>query len=105
MKQVPDPLLVVYFESELVSCLPIGSLCGLAGGLTANFLVAATYEDGLSQFLRNTSENYAVLAGSCTAFGLSLVLTIVLSLATHKIKSAWDEKVSRFQVKRLKSRW
>ena len=77
--------------------LPLaGSLSGLVGGIAANFIVASTYDGGLANFLPNTSENYAVLAGSCCAFGVSVILTIVLSLLTHRIRSPEDEMVGEY---------
>lgn len=72
-----------------MKCPPLaGSISGLVGGVTANFITASTFEGGLGNFLANTSHDYSVLAGSTTAFGLSLLLTIIISLFTNKVGSS-----------------
>nr|KAG5711633.1 hypothetical protein BaRGS_016815 [Batillaria attramentaria] len=89
----PGALMTIIWVKTTSIAMIIGSLSGLVGGLAANLITAATFEGGLSDFLRNTSENYPVLAGSSTAFGLSLILTFVISLFTHKVRTPDDEKV------------
>ncbi|XP_076467664.1 uncharacterized protein LOC143298665 [Babylonia areolata] len=88
----PGALMTIIWVKTTSLAFIVGGLCGLAGGVTANLIMASTYEGGLSNFLPNTSQNYAVLAGSCSAFGLSLLLTFVISLFTHNIRSPDDEK-------------
>ena len=60
----------------------------MASGVCACLARAATLEGGLSDFLRNTSEGYAVMAGSCVCFFVSLIVGVGVSLCTHRIKSA-----------------
>ena len=59
----------------------------MVAGVLACLTRAASLEGGLADFLANTSEGYAVMAGSCTCFFVSLVVDIAVSLCTHKIKS------------------
>lgn len=89
----PGALMTIIWVRTTSIALIVGSVSGLVGGIAANFIVASTFDGGLSNFLPNTSQNYAVLAGSCSAFGLSLVLTIFISLLTHKISSTQDKSV------------
>ncbi|GFN81677.1 urea-proton symporter dur3-like [Plakobranchus ocellatus] len=86
----PPSLMTVLWTKTSGIGVTVGSLSGFFGGIVANLIVASTFDGGLSQFLANTSQDYAVLAGSCTAFGLSLTLTIIVSLFTHKIKTPKD---------------
>ncbi|GFR91349.1 urea-proton symporter DUR3-like [Elysia marginata] len=86
----PPALLTVLWTKTSGIGVTVGGLSGIFGGITANLILASTYEGGLGNFLRNTSQDYAVLAGSCTAFGLSLFLTVAVSLFTHKIKNSKD---------------
>ena len=58
--------------------------------MTATLIRASTLPGGLGDFLLNTSEGYAVLAGSCTSFFVTLIVTVVVSLCTHNIKSEED---------------
>ncbi|KAK0050544.1 urea-proton symporter DUR3-like isoform X1, partial [Biomphalaria pfeifferi] len=80
----PPALMAILWSKTSALGVIVGSVAGLAGGITANFITASTYEGGLGNFLRNTSQDYCVLAGSTTSFGLSLLLTIVVSLLTNK---------------------
>ncbi|KAK3802818.1 hypothetical protein RRG08_012330 [Elysia crispata] len=70
--------------------LIFGGIFGMASGVCACLARAATLEGGLSDFLRNTSEGYAVMAGSCVCFFVSLIVGVGVSLCTHRIKSAED---------------
>ncbi|XP_070197555.1 uncharacterized protein [Littorina saxatilis] len=87
----PGALMSIIWVKTTAIAVVVGSLSGLVAGLIANLSFASTYEGGLGNFLPNTSENYAVLTGSCCAFGFSLVLTFVVSLFTHRIRSSQDE--------------
>ncbi|XP_059152783.1 uncharacterized protein LOC131938670 [Physella acuta] len=89
----PPALMAILWSKTSALGVIIGSISGLVGGITANFITASTFEGGLGNFLANTSHDYSVLAGSTTAFGLSLLLTIIISLFTNKIKSTKDELV------------
>ncbi|KAK3751241.1 hypothetical protein RRG08_023998 [Elysia crispata] len=86
----PPALMTVLWTKTTGIGVTVGGLAGLFGGIVANLFMASTFEGGLSNFLKNTSQDFAVLAGSTTAFGLSLTLTIVVSLFTNKIKTPHD---------------
>ena len=73
-----------------VSVLPVGSLCGLVAGITATLSAATMYDGGLDNFLINTVQDYAILAGTCSSFGFSLGGCIIGSLLTHNIRSEVD---------------
>ncbi|CAL1534467.1 unnamed protein product [Lymnaea stagnalis] len=89
----PPALMAILWSKTSALGVIVGSISGLVGGITANFIAASTFEGGLGNFLVNTSHDYSVLAGSTTSFGLSLLLTIFVSLLTNKIKSHKDEMV------------
>lgn len=48
------------------------------------------YEGGLNRFLINTVQDYAILAGTCSSFGVSVIVCILVSLCTHKVKTVDD---------------
>ncbi|XP_046575767.1 uncharacterized protein LOC124283788 [Haliotis rubra] len=83
-------LSIVWLKTSAIGATA-GVLSGLAGGLISLFSVASTFDGGLSNFLVNTSQNYSVVAGSSASFLVSLLVTIVLSLFTHKISDETDE--------------
>ena len=65
----------------------IGLMADIVGILT----VAETqYEDGLSNFLVNTSMDYSLLGGIGSGLVVSIVITVTVSLYTHNIKSHED---------------
>lgn len=68
-----------------------GGCAGLVCGISATLITASFYEGGLNNFLRNTVQDYAILAGTCSSFGASLLGCIVVSLFTHDIKNIDDE--------------
>ena len=72
-----------------VSITP-GAVSGSVCGIIAILARASTLPGGLDNFLLNTSEGYTVLAGSCTSFFVTLLITIVVSLCTHSIKTEDD---------------
>lgn len=49
------------------------------------------YEGGLNNFLINTVQDHAILAGTCASFGGSLFGCIISSLITNKIRRPEDE--------------
>lgn len=67
-----------------------GSLSGLAAGIIATLTSATFYQGGLNNFLVNTVQDYAILAGTCSSFGFSLGVSIAGSLLTHKIRTLQD---------------
>ncbi|RUS73380.1 hypothetical protein EGW08_018858 [Elysia chlorotica] len=73
--------------------LIIGGILGMISGVCACLARAATLEGGLSDFLANTSEGYAVMAGSSVCFFVSLIVGVGVSWCTHRIKTAKDENV------------
>jgi Na+/proline symporter len=89
----PPALMTILWSKTSSAGVIVGSISGLVGGIAANLITASTLEGGLDDFLKNTSKDYPVLAGSTTSFGLSLILTIVVSLLTNKVKNKKDELV------------
>ena len=67
-----------------------GGISGLLLGITATLAKATTYDGGLNKFLKNTVQDHAILAGTCTSFGASLLGCIIVSLFTHDIESKQD---------------
>lgn len=70
-----------------------GGIAGLICGITATLVAASFYEGGLNLFLKNTVQEYAILAGTCSSFGASLLGCIIVSLLTHQIKNIEDENL------------
>lgn len=68
-----------------------GGIAGLICGISATLATASTYDGGLKNFLMNTVQDYAILAGTCSSFGASLVCCIVVSIYSHKIHTDDDE--------------
>ena len=68
-----------------------GGCLGLVCGITATLVAASFYDGGLNNFLRNTVQDYAILAGTVSSFGASLLGCIIVSLFTHEIKNVDDE--------------
>ncbi|BFZ14483.1 hypothetical protein BsWGS_17522 [Bradybaena similaris] len=87
----PPALMTIIWSKTSAWGVIIGSISGLIGGILANLITASTFEGGLGDFLTNTSKDYSVLAGSTASFGLSLILTIVVSMLTNKVKNTRDE--------------
>ena len=58
------------------------------------------YEDGLRDFLTNTSADYSLLGGIISGGTISVVLTVTVSLCTHDIQTnhdserVWDRTLS-----------
>lgn len=66
-------------------------MSGLICGISVTLGVAATFPGGLGLFLINTVQDNVILAGTCTSFGVSMSVSIIVSCLTHKIKSSADE--------------
>ncbi|XP_012934693.1 uncharacterized protein LOC101856080 [Aplysia californica] len=86
----PGVVLAIVWVKTTGVALVIGGLVGLVSGVITCLARASTLEGGLSDFLLNTSEGYSVMAGSCVTFFVSLVLDVVISFCTHRIKSETD---------------
>ncbi|WAQ99645.1 hypothetical protein MAR_024018 [Mya arenaria] len=87
----PPVILSIIWVKATGKGLMSGGAAGLVCGVTATLVTASFYEGGLSNFLLNTVQNYAILAGTCSSFGASLLCCIVVSLFTHDIKTVDDE--------------
>nr|KAG5702689.1 hypothetical protein BaRGS_013326 [Batillaria attramentaria] len=83
-----------------IPCFP-GSLGGLICGFSVNLIYASTFEGGLQKFLLNTAEPYAVLAGCCTSLFVALILSVVVSLCTHRISSKEDEEAVWLKLRQI----
>ncbi|XP_041356757.1 uncharacterized protein LOC121373965 [Gigantopelta aegis] len=81
----PGSVLSIIWVKTTAVGVVAGSIIGLIGGVSATLIVASTFDGGLGNFLANTSQNYSVLAGSSSSFIVSLSVTIIVSLITHKI--------------------
>nr|WGU51207.1 DUR3-like urea transporter subtype A2 [Theodoxus fluviatilis] len=87
----PGALLSIIWSRTTAKAVIAGALSGLVGGASMVLIVASTYDGGLDNFLVNTSQYYSVLAGCSTSFGLSLIVTVVVSLITNQIRTPEDE--------------
>ena len=58
--------------------------------LAAMMVMGSTYEGGLSDFFTNTAKDYSLLAGLVAGFVVGGLLCFIVSLCTHKIKTAED---------------
>ena len=67
-----------------------GSIFGLISSIAALLGVGSTYEGGLSDFYTNTSQSYSLLAGMTVGFAVGGIVSIGVSLKTHKITSEDD---------------
>ncbi|XP_070198051.1 uncharacterized protein [Littorina saxatilis] len=88
----PPVMLSIIWVKATSQGLISGSLCGLVAGITATLSAATMYEGGLNNFLINTVQDYAILAGTCSSFGFSVAGCIIGSLLTHNIKTVEDEQ-------------
>ena len=78
--------------SQLSSVFFTGSLAGLAIGIAVWFSVSSTYDTGLVDFVKNTSEPIVILSGGVSCFLASSIITVIISLCTHNIKTSEDAK-------------
>ncbi|OWF45141.1 urea active transporter 1 [Mizuhopecten yessoensis] len=86
----PAIILAVMWEKETSEGIITGSISGLLAGIAATLISATRYDGGLSNFVVNTSQEYPILAGSCCSLGVGLIVCIVVSALTHKIKTKAD---------------
>lgn len=89
----PAVILSIIWVKATGQGLISGGIAGLICGIAATLATATMYEGGLNNFLINTVQNYAILAGTCSSFGASLIGCIVVSLLTNDIKSVDDENM------------
>ncbi|KAJ8298157.1 hypothetical protein KUTeg_024688 [Tegillarca granosa] len=83
----PPVMLSILWVKATSKGLITGGISGLLLGITATLIAASLYEGGLGNFLINTVQDYAILAGTITSFGASLTGCIIVSLVTHDIKT------------------
>ncbi|KAK3801516.1 hypothetical protein RRG08_000368, partial [Elysia crispata] len=87
---LPGIILSLAWVKVTAQGLIAGSISGLTCGLAANLARAASLDGGLWNFLANTVDDTAVLAGAAACLIVSLCVTVVVSLATHKIRTPAD---------------
>lgn len=69
----------------------IGSIGGGISYFAGLFLIAElAYEDGLQNFLVNTSQDYSLLGAIISGFVVSLILTVTTSMVTNKVITSQD---------------
>ena len=73
-----------------VSTLFSGSIIGVISSISALLIVGSLHEGGLSDFYTNTSQSYSLLAGMTVGFVVGGIVSIGVSLKTHKITSEDD---------------
>ncbi|KAK3100009.1 hypothetical protein FSP39_013434, partial [Pinctada imbricata] len=86
----PPVMLSILWVKATGKGLVFGGITGLILGISATLIAATMYEGGLGDFLKNTVQDYSILAGTCTSFGASLLGCIIVSFLTHDIKSKQD---------------
>ena len=68
-----------------------GSITGLVAALAGNFISThLVFEDGISNFLDNTSSAYSLVAGCVSGIVVSIVVTVPVSLITTHVVSKED---------------
>ncbi|PVD26613.1 hypothetical protein C0Q70_14290 [Pomacea canaliculata] len=88
----PGSVLCILWVKVTAKGMVIGSLCGLLCGVGATLLKASALPGGLGDFVLNTSDPLTVLVGACVSFFVTLIVTIVVSVCTHAIKSEDDAR-------------
>ncbi|XP_033744065.1 LOW QUALITY PROTEIN: uncharacterized protein LOC117329942 [Pecten maximus] len=86
----PAVVLAIMWVKQTPEGTIAGGIAGLLAGISATLITASTYDGGLSNFVINTSQEYSILAGSCSSFGFSLITCVIVSKCTHKIKTKAD---------------
>nr|ARQ84970.1 DUR3-like urea-proton symporter [Tridacna squamosa] len=69
-----------------------GSILGLACSIAAMLIGGSMYEGGLDNFFVNTVKDYPLLSAMLSGFISSGVITVIVSLCTHQIRSKDDEE-------------
>ncbi|KAK3575937.1 hypothetical protein CHS0354_001140 [Potamilus streckersoni] len=87
----PPVMLSILWVKATGKGLIAGGIAGLICGITALLVSATMYEGGLNNFLQNTVQDYAILAGTCSSFGASLIVCLIVSYFTHTIRNKNDE--------------
>ena len=77
--------------SLILFILP-GSMFGLASSVAAMLIGGSMYEGGLSNFFVNTVKDYPLLSAMLCGFISSGVITVLVSLCTHQIRTKDDEE-------------
>ena len=73
-----------------VSTLFSGSIIGVISSISTLLIVGSLHEGGLSDFYTNTTQPYSLLAGITVGFVVGGIVSIGVSLKTHKITSEDD---------------
>ncbi|CAL1538767.1 unnamed protein product [Lymnaea stagnalis] len=89
----PGVILGILWSRATSQGIIIGSVVGLACGIVSDLTVAYVYYQGQGGFLKCTSELYAVVSGAGISMVVTLVLTILVSLYTHDIRTPEDERL------------
>lgn len=88
----PGSVLCILWVKVTAKGMVIGSLSGLLCGVGATLLKASALPGGLGDFVLNTSDPLTVLVGACVSFFVTLIVTIVVSVCTHVIKTEDDAR-------------
>jgi len=67
-----------------------GSVTGGVASISVMLFMASTYEGGLSKFFINTSQDYTLLAATCSGFLVSSIICVAVSLCTSNVKTDDD---------------
>ncbi|XP_052797300.1 uncharacterized protein LOC128229424 [Mya arenaria] len=86
----PPVVLAIFWSRTSRAGVISGALCGIVCGVSAALSVASTYEGGLGNFLENTVQNNAVMAGAGTSIASSFLVCFFVSLFTNNIRSSAD---------------
>ncbi|XP_062582041.1 uncharacterized protein LOC134243828 [Saccostrea cucullata] len=89
-----SPLVLTFTWSKCTSKgLISGAISGLIASIAALLIVAEVVHDaGLSDFFVTTSSDYSLLGACIAGLLVSTMVTIIVSFATHTIKSKADEE-------------
>ena len=78
-----------------------GMISGVVGGCLSGIIVwlsyASTYEGGLSDFVKNTGEDYPMLAGNLTSLIVGAIMVVAVSILTRRsmtkkeVEEEWEK--------------